>query len=315
MKFKLSREFKIGFFGILMIASLYGGINFLKGSDIFTASKRYYAVYDQVNGLQASANVVIKGYKVGSITGMSYDPRKSDKVILELSVKRRYRIPDNSKARIFSDGIMSGKSVEIELGDSPTFLNEGDTIFSSSQKDFLEVAGSEFEFIKQRANDLVTEMIRTLNNINKVVADNKANIDATMGNLASMSGNLDAMVAQERNSVHAILSNFNELSAILNSKSDQIGNIITNVESFSDSLSRSQIPTVIAEMSATLSQLNSTLERVNQGEGTVGRFLNDEQLYKELVEASNNLSVLLEDIKIRPGRYVNFSIFGRRNRD
>ena len=74
MKLKLSREFKIGFFGILMIAALYWGVNFLKGTDLFTSSVHYYAAYDQVNGLQPSAAVVIKGYKVGTISDISYDP-------------------------------------------------------------------------------------------------------------------------------------------------------------------------------------------------------------------------------------------------
>ena len=78
MKLKLSREFKIGFFGILMIAALYWGINFLKGRDLFTSSVHYYAVYDQVNGLQSSAAVLIKGYKVGSISYISFDPERSD---------------------------------------------------------------------------------------------------------------------------------------------------------------------------------------------------------------------------------------------
>ena len=148
MKLKLSREFKIGFFGILMIAALYWGINFLKGRDLFTSSVHYYAVYDQVNGLQSSAAVLIKGYKVGSISDISFDPERSDKVVVEFSIKSKFKIPDDTKARIFSDGLMGGKAVELELGKSAKYLQQGDTLFSEINKDFLEVAGSEFEFLK-----------------------------------------------------------------------------------------------------------------------------------------------------------------------
>ncbi len=315
MKLKMSREFKIGFFGVLMIACLYGGINFLKGTDIFSSSKKYYAVYDQVNGLQASANVVIKGYKVGTITDMIYDPRISQKVIIELSVKSKYRIPVNSQARIFSDGIMSGKSVEIVLGNSSEYLHEKDTLFSSADKDFLELAGSEFEFIKQRANDLITDLSAVLTNLNKIIEQNTGNVNTTMTNLAAISGNVNKLIAEERGSIHSILSNFNTLSQSLTAKTDDIDRIITNVESFSDSLAQSQIPTMIAEMSATLGQLNTTIEKINKGEGTVGKFLTDQQLYDELVATSGNLAALIADIKQHPGRYINISVFGRRNRD
>ena len=309
MKLKLSREFKIGFFGILMIAALYWGINFLKGRDLFTSSVHYYAVYDQVNGLQSSAAVLIKGYKVGSISDISFDPERSDKVVVEFSIKSKFKIPDDTKARIFSDGLMGGKAVELELGKSAKYLQQGDTLFSEINKDFLEVAGSEFEFLKQRANDVINQLMITL------MADNKDNLNATFTNIASISGNLNEVIAGEKNNVREIVQNLNELSKTLSSKSGQIDRIVTNVENFSDSLSKSKIPTMIAQATTTLESLNTTLEKVNHGDGTVGRFLNDQALYDELVDATANLSALLEDLKAHPSRYINVSVFGRRNRD
>ena len=299
MKLKLSREFKIGFFGILMIAALYWGVNFLKGTDLFTSSVHYYAAYDQVNGLQPSAAVVIKGYKVGTISDISYDPK--------------FKIPKDTKARIFSDGIMGGKSIELELGRSDAYLHEGDTLFSEINKDFLEVAGSEFEFLKQRANDVISEMIVTLRGINKLLSDNSANLNATIGNVAAITGDLRSVVADEKGSLRETISNVNDLSRTLRDKTGQIDRIFTNVERFSDSLSQSRIPTLVAQMNGTLAELNRTLAKVNDGDGTVGKFVNDQALYDSLVQASSNLSALLLDLKQHPGRYVHFSVFGRRD--
>jgi phospholipid/cholesterol/gamma-HCH transport system substrate-binding protein len=298
-----------------MIAALYWGINFLKGRDLFTSSVHYYAVYDQVNGLQSSAAVLIKGYKVGSISDISFDPERSDKVVVEFSIKSKFKIPDDTKARIFSDGLMGGKAVELELGKSAKYLQQGDTLFSEINKDFLEVAGSEFEFLKQRANDVINQLMITLGHINTLMADNKDNLNATFTNIASISGNLNEVIAGEKNNVREIVQNLNELSKTLNGKSGQIDRIVTNVENFSDSLSKSKIPTMIAQVTTTLESLNTTLEKVNHGDGTVGRFLNDQALYDELVDATANLSALLEDLKAHPSRYINVSVFGRRNRD
>ena len=294
---------------------MYWGINFLKGRDLFTSSVHYYAVYDQVNGLQSSAAVLIKGYKVGSISDISFDPERSDKVVVEFSIKSKFKIPDDTKARIFSDGLMGGKAVELELGKSAKYLQQGDTLFSEINKDFLEVAGSEFEFLKQRANDVINQLMITLGHINTLMADNKDNLNATFTNIASISGNLNEVIAGEKNNVREIVQNLNELSKTLNGKSGQIDRIVTNVENFSDSLSKSKIPTMIAQVTTTLESLNTTLEKVNHGDGTVGRFLNDQALYDELVDATANLSALLEDLKAHPSRYINVSVFGRRNRD
>lgn len=315
-KLKLSREFKIGFFGIAMIVLLYWGVNFLKGSDIFSSSTRYYAVYDQVNGLQPASPIVIKGYKVGSISGMSYDPSVSRNVVVEFSIKSKYRIPDNSKARIFSDGIMGGKAVEIELGDGKEFLHEGDTLYSEINKDFLEVAGSEFEFLKQRANALINEVMTTLQGINAVLVDNKGHLDATFSNVASITGNLNEVVAGEKHSMRQMISNLNDLTASLSAKSGQIDTIVGNVAQFSDSLRRMELPTLVDQMTVTVANLNATIEKINTGDGSAAMLLNDRQLYESLSASSANLSALLEDIRLHPKRYINISVFGGgRNRD
>lgn len=309
-KLKVSREFKIGFFSVAMLALLYWGINFLKGSDILSSANRYYAVYNQVNGLQSASAIVIKGFKVGSISSMSYDPARSENVVVEFSIKSKYKIPVNSKARIFSDGLMGGKAIEIELGDSQTFLHEGDTLYSEIGKDFLEVAGNEFEMLKIKAYSLMNEMTVALENLNAILVDNKGNLDATFGNIASITGNLDQVVAGNKQSIDGIFSNLNELSAALNDKTAQIDRILDNAASFSDSLSHLQLPTVVDKLALTIDNLNTAINKVNSGTGSAAMLLNDRHLYESLVISSANLSALLEDIRMHPKRYINISVFG-----
>ena len=214
-KLKFSREFKIGFFGVAMLALLYWGINFLKSKDLFASDNEYYAVYDQVNGLQPSASIVIKGFKVGTVSSMSYDPSKSQNVVVTFAVKSKYPIPKDSKALIYSDGIMGGKAIEIVLGSSPEMLQPGDTLYSEINKDFLETAGSEFEFIKQRANDVISRLTVTLDNLNAILADNRAGLNATVNNMASITGNLNEVMTDEKGSLRNIIANLNSLSQML----------------------------------------------------------------------------------------------------
>lgn len=160
-----------------------------------------------------------------------------------------------------------GKAIEIVPGSSPELLQPGDTLYSEINKGFLETAGSEFEFIKQRANDVISRLTVTLDNLNAILADNRAGLNTTVNNMASITGNINDLMVSEKGSLRNIIANLNSLSQTLKSKEGQIGHILTNVDKFTDSLSKSQFPTAIAEMTVTLNRLNTTVDKVNNGEG------------------------------------------------
>lgn len=311
MKLKASREFKIGFFGIAMIACLYWGINFLKGKDIFSTTKHYYAVYDQVNGLQGSASVTIRGFKVGSLSGMSYDPAQPDKVVVEFSIKSKYPIPRDTKARIFNDGIMGGKAIELQLGASTDYLQNGDTLRSEINRDLLDMAGSEFASLTQKADELIGKLSTTLDQVNLLLSNNQDNVSSSLSHISELTGNLNRAT---KNDLPQIMAHLNTLSATLSSKSGQIGKIVDNLDRFSDTLSHAPIASVVSDMGNTVALLNSTLAKINEGDGTAGMLINDKALYDSLVTASHNLSALLADIKSHPKRYINISVFGGRDR-
>ena len=112
----MKREVKIGIFAVAMIGVAWAGIRFLKGFDIFSRNVEYYAAYDQINGVQNASPIMMKGVKIGSVTGLSFDPARSDKVVLRFTIKREYRIPTDSEAKIFSNGLMGAKAIEITYG-------------------------------------------------------------------------------------------------------------------------------------------------------------------------------------------------------
>lgn len=301
-------------FALITLGALYWGINFLKGHDLFTTDNTYYATYDQVNGIQKSSAIVIKGFKVGVISDITYDPQKSDKIVLHFNIKNKFRIPENSSARIYSDGLLGGKAVEIELGDSKTYLSNGDTLRSFREKDIFDIAGSEFEYLKQRLNVMANDITETLEAFNTLLSDNSENIKATLTNLSEISGNLNRLIQTEEADIRNIVDNMNAFSASLCDNTGKIENIVTNVESFTDSLKTANIPTLVNNLSSTLDEMNTLLAKVSDKEGTLGKLVGDDALYDSLVTASSNLSLLLQDVKEHPKRYVQFSIFGRKDK-
>ena len=229
-----------------------------------------------------------------------------DELLVPAPVKRRLPI---------SAGVPPHGRAKLELGSSTDFLHEGDTLFSEINKDFLEVAGSEFEFLKQRANDLIGEVLVTLKSINALIGENSSSIRATLDNMAAISGDLRSVLSDQKTNLGETMANLNALSHSLERSSGQIERIIGNTADFTDSLSKAQIPSAVAELRGAVGSLGDILGKIESGEGTLGMLVADKALYDSLVASSANLSALLEDLRKHPSRYVNISVFGRRDRD
>ncbi|MEG1623165.1 MAG: MlaD family protein [Alistipes sp.] len=304
----MKRELKIGIFAVIMIGCAWAGIRFLSGFDIFSRNVDYYAAYDQINGVQTASPVMIRGVKVGTVTGISFNPTKNQNVVLKLTVKKQYHIPVNSEAKIFSSSLMGAKAIEIYFGDSPKMLEKGDTLAASRDRDMMDVAASELDFFKQKVAQLTTDLSKTLGNINMLIDDNANNIKGMTTHMNSISKNVDGMLIAERANLQNGISNLSKFSSALGRNASRVDSIMGNVDRFSSDLANSGLTD---KLDHSLTELNTLLARINAGEGTVGKLMNDERLYTSLQQASVNLTTLLADLQAHPKRYVHFSLFGR----
>ncbi len=136
----MKREVKIGLFAVAMIGAAWAGIRFLKGFDIFSRNAEYYAVYDQVTGCRPRRPSLSK-VKIGTVSAITFDPARSDEVVLQFTIKRAYRIPTDSEAKIVSNSLMGSKAIEINFGTAATYFEQGDTIRSGRDRDLMDMAG------------------------------------------------------------------------------------------------------------------------------------------------------------------------------
>lgn len=263
----MRREVKIGIFAVLMIGALWAGIRFLKGFDIFSRNAVYYAAYDQVDGVQNASPILIRGVKVGAVTDISFDPSIGNEVVLQLTIQRKYRIPSNSEARIYSNSIMGAKAIEIALGDAGTYLQSGDTLCSSRSKGLMDMAGSELEFFKQKMSQVVGDLSRTMDNLNLIMEQNAANIEGTMSHLNSITGSVNGMLLSQRANLESAVANLTRFSEMLGENSPRMDSIILNLSNFTDQIQRENLA---GALDSTLMNLNAILARVNAGRGLSG---------------------------------------------
>lgn len=301
MNLKLKKEAKIGLFGVLMIAVLYWGINFLKGRDIFMSTRSYYAVFNKADGLQMTTEILLKGVKIGSVTDISYNPALSDKVVVKFSADKEYKIPIDSRIVASNKYIIGGTVLNLEYGTATEFFRNNDTIPALGPPDVVGMATNQLEDIKEKATLTVNNINQTLEGVNALLS--QQNID----NISAAIASLNRIVSTD---LRATIRNLNTFSGTLNDNSCRIDNIISNVEQISDSLRKADVAQIVSKANITLDAVNSTIAKINAGEGSAGKLVNDNALYDSLVTASHNLSILLEDIKVNPRRYINISVFG-----
>lgn len=304
----MKKEVKIGIFAVVILLASWAGVRFLSGMDVFSRNKTYYANYEAVNGVQVASPVMIRGVKVGQVSAITLDPAKEKSVRLTLSVERKYAIPDDTQAKIASNGLLSGKCVELVLGTSSAALDNGADLKTVEDMDLMSMAGSELEALKEKLNDVVIRVTTTLDNVNQLIEANQRNINGVMTHLDSMTGSLDDVLTGRKTELQELVVNLSKFAEALGSNSEKVDSLLTNVNTITEQFADANVAGSLQE---TLSKLDAILANMNEGDGTMSKLMNDKELYDNLAEASKNLSSLLADLEANPKRYVHFSVFGR----
>jgi phospholipid/cholesterol/gamma-HCH transport system substrate-binding protein len=303
MKIELTREVKIGLFAVVTAALLFWGINFLKGKNLLTRSHTFYTTFRDVDGLKVSTEVLFRGMKVGSVTDIHFDPESSQQIVVEFTVPSKYPVPNDSKITTHNTYVIGGKVLVIDYGRSPEPFRNRDTIPSIFRPDVISDIAGEFDSIRETASDLVANVSRTLDALNALLSEE---------NLRNISGTIAGLNRVVSTDLHGTLSNLNALTASLNASSGQIDRILANTGTFTDSLAAVDLPALVGNIDSTVLELRGLVARINEGEGSLWRLVNDPALYEGLRNSSESLDLLLNDLRENPKRYVHFSLFGRK---
>ncbi|HOV11577.1 MAG TPA: MlaD family protein [Bacteroidales bacterium] len=316
---KISKEVKIAIVFIVGLALLYWGINFLKGRDLFKKERTFYAVYNQVDGLVKANPVLVNGFRVGQVDDIRFHPDNSGRIIVKLKVTNNdLMIPANTEARIISSDILGSRAVELKRGDATTEAKSGDTLSSSLQATLSQTVNVQFQPVKQKFENVMTSLDSVLVIIKSVFNENtRRNLEQsfesirfTIRNLEHTTYNIDTLVTNQRSNLSGIISNVESISENIKNNNDKIQNIIKNFSDISDTIAQSNIASTINNADKSLKSFSEIVDKVNRGEGTLGMLIYNDSLYNNLEKSSKELNELVEDIKLNPHRYLNFSVFG-----
>jgi len=305
---KITREIKTAILVIASILLFIWGYSFLKGRDLLTNYKTFYVQYDNVEGLVKSAPVTINGLTVGKVSDIKFLDN-SGKIQVELQIKSDFPFSKSSIASIYEPGLIGGKQVMIIPNFEDKILAEsGMTLKGGNKPGLTALVAERLTPLQEKVEKMVVSADDLLKNVNSILdAKTKehlksgiVNLDSTLVAFRAASKNVNEMLAENKGKINNTMTNFDKASG--------------NFAKITDSIAKVNISETVKKLEKTLASVDKIMVDVQSGKGTLGKLAKDETLYTNFAKTSKELELLLQDLRLNPTRYVNVSLFGKKNK-
>ena len=301
----MSKEFKIGVFAVTVLVASFFLINYLRGEDIFNNEIELVSRYDNVEGLVPSAPVFIKGYKAGKVTEVRYDSQREDFEVT-CSIRKEFRIPEDSRMTIYSVDIMGGKGVRIDLGHSQVAAVDGGSLAPAFEAGLMDGLASGVEPLLAKVNATMDSLAVTVSGVNRLLcSENTDNISRTIAHLEKTMASASS-IASEINGKSEELDDFIEnlgmISSHFASVSEKLDTTMNDVGAVMSSLTEAQIGELVNSFKA-------LLESINNPDGTVGQLLVNNSMYSSIDSLLDDVDSLIRKIEENPKKYLRISVF------
>ena len=313
----MRRDIKLGIFftGALLVLAVF---IFVVG-DLSNLFRRpgypIYIRYESSLGLDKTAAVKMAGIKIGYVKDIQLEGRRS-KVVL--SIYPRYKIPHGSKAIQSVQGLLGEKYVDVQPSMEDEYLRPGDDLvpgpsagmdqltpmLTALGNDLQQVAKNLREMTGKETRDNVAEAAKNLaaltGEVERLLAENRGKVSQTLTAVSNTARGLDERVRELAGNFDATLG---EIQKILQENRGDVRDDVAKIKE------------LLSKIEDSLTLLNKTLDRIQKGEGSVGKALNDEGLYNEAQGAVRSVRKIADTVSsLRPtldvrGEYLARSRF------
>jgi phospholipid/cholesterol/gamma-HCH transport system substrate-binding protein len=312
---KVSKYTKLGILIVVSITILIWGLSYLKGNDVFKKSDDYHVIYSRIEGLSASNDVMLSGYKIGQVKNIQFLPDHSGRLLVTFSIDSSVKLPVNTVAQIVSSDLMGTRVIKINLGSGQEFYANNDTIPGDVESDLKEQVSMQVLPIKNKAEELlgtldsaITVLTVIFNeDARKNLSESFENINQTIFNIEKATADLQEVVASNKDNVSKIITNLDTITTTFSTSAEDFEKTLQNLSALSDTLAHLPVSPLLQNIFEATEKINVVLAQLERKDNSAGMLLNDTQLYENLNLLTDNMNLLLNDIRVSPERYLNFS--------
>ncbi|MCR4680255.1 MAG: MlaD family protein [Bacteroidales bacterium] len=309
------RSMKVAIFCIAALLIFYLGASFLKGMNVLSRKTYYYAVLEDIGALHESTTITLNGYPIGKVSGLKMLSTNPVRICAELMITEKIDIPKDSRFEIAQKDVLGGMVVNVIPGSSGTLARNGDTLAA-------RLAPGLFDGIGDLKGQLAS-VIASVDTIGLALKsafqpgdpeNGATTLKNTLSNLEESTQHLNKLLASNEPKVGEIVTKLNRFTTTLDNVSPQLNTIIDNLDHISDSVAQSNIKALFTDAQQAVSNINKVTSNLENGKGSVGQLMQNDSLYQNINKAAESLDILIKDLKANPSRYINVSVFGKKNK-
>ncbi|MBK9732866.1 MAG: MCE family protein [Chitinophagaceae bacterium] len=312
---KVSNEMKVGVLATVAIVLLVLGYNLLRGKNVFSRDNVFYIRYENAGGIAPAGSVRYKGMKVGHVQDIKLATDGSGQIVVSVAITPDLQIPRGSTATVVSPDLISPKAIQLDFVASNDFYNSHDTLVSKVGRNGIQEVQSQAEALIATIDSAINSISGIFNSETKLnLQKSVKSIESTLKTLDNATSKMDVMLNDNVSRLDHIFSNVESITTNLKNNQEEINNLISNLSAISDTVKRSEIGATVREAKEVLEEVRNVMIKINEGKGSMGLLMNDDKLYHNLESSTQSLDALLIDMKANPGRYVQVSVFGKKDK-
>jgi phospholipid/cholesterol/gamma-HCH transport system substrate-binding protein len=303
---KITKEIKTGVLVMTGLVMTIFSFNYLKGINLLEKSRHFLVVYENVEGLVASNPVTINGFKIGNVQKINLSGDDTNRLEIKLMIDNDIEFSKSSKAELYETGLIGGKAIAIIPNyEDSSIAENGDYLQGTIKPGLTELVNQKLTPLQDKLESAIQNADNVMLNINELLSDEtKTSLQQSILNFKNISESL----YETTNNVNSIiLKNSNTIENSLNN----IESSSKNINEITQSVSDANVSDLILKLNSTVTNFNLALSKINNGNGSISKLLENDAIFNNLEKATSELEALINDIKANPNRYVHFSIFGK----
>ena len=296
MDITYKQEVRVGLLVLVGFVVFTGFMFWLTGRSLVSKSVPVSVVFKNVSGLKEGDPVRVSGVKQGRVGPVRL--QRVGHVTVTLQLDPEVRPHKDARATVASADFLGAKYVDYDPGLSDTMLAAGQPIQGLTEEQFADVA----QGAARSAQELIANVNKGLNP-GQLAEDIHNTLIATQRGMNALTQAVNGPAVQQTQatlkSLERVMSHLDTLfgAANPNVTGKRLDTLSTNL---------TQLTSRLADATGSLKTL---LDKMERGEGTLGKMATDTLLYRNLNATLKSLSELLTDLKERPGRYLTVKVF------
>ena len=292
-------EIQVGLTVLVALALLLWGVTWLKEFSLAQRVRIWHVAFSQAGGLGKSDEVQVNGIRKGEVRDIRLS---GDHVLVDLALASDVGLTDQSRVAIRNVGLMGEKQIAVDFKPTGRAYTERDTIIGVYEAGMGEVMAGLGGSV-----DVLNRLVSQLDRVATMMSET-GEFGQTLRNFRDTSQELKQAVLENRSALRTTLSDFSAsartMKSLTTDKEAELRASVDHLASASKNLDQLSM-----RFDSLRVALQSTVRKVDRGDGTLGKLVNDDKLYTEMNSSVKAIRALLEDIKANPKKYLTVKIF------